>query len=199
MFLFRGSAISNLTRQLIVPDSKKYSSIARTSTKHLLVVLAMFGFGYLMVPMYNIICDVAGLNGKTGRTKLESTEQVQVDNTRQITVEFVGIINGAGWEFKPNQKRMSVHPGKLYNASYYTKNLSKRKAVGQAVPSLAPSAAAKYFSKTECFCFSRQEFEAEGFRDMPLTFIIDPDLPDTIKTVTLSYTYFNTEISAEDS
>lgn len=168
-------------------------AIAKTSFKHLAIVVGMFGFGYLMVPLYNVVCDIAGLNGKTGRTELQAAELVQVNENREITVEFVGVINGGGgWEFSPNQASMKVHPGKLYNASYFAKNLSPKDVVGQAVPSLAPSAAAKYFNKTECFCFTRQEFKAGGGRDMPLTFIIDPKIPITIDTVTLSYTFFNT-------
>ncbi len=169
-------------------------AITKTAAKHLLIVVGMFGFGYLMVPLYDIVCDIAGLNGKTGRTEIQAAEQVQADEDRQVTVEFVGVINGGGgWEFSPNQSSMKVHPGKLYNASYFAKNLSAKIVVGQAVPSLAPSSAAKYFNKTECFCFTRQEFEAGGGRDMPLTFIIDPQIPATIDTVTLSYTFFNTD------
>lgn len=168
-------------------------AISKTAFKHLAIVFGMFGFGYLMVPLYDVVCDIAGLNGKTGRTELQAAELVQVDEQREITVEFVSVINGGGgWEFSPNQASMKVHPGKLYNASYFAKNLSSKDVVGQAVPSLAPSTAAKYFNKTECFCFTRQEFKAGGGRDMPLTFIIDPKIPTTIDTVTLSYTFFNT-------
>jgi cytochrome c oxidase assembly protein subunit 11 len=160
----------------------------------------MFGFGYLMVPLYDIICDVAGLNGKTGRVEIQAAERSLADEEREITVEFVSVINGGGgWEFKPTKSSMVVHPGQMYTATYFAKNLSNKPAVGQAVPSVAPSAAAKYFNKTECFCFSRQAFEAQGFRDMPLTFIIDPKLPHTIKTVTLSYTFFNAESDTNGS
>ncbi|MCB1756854.1 MAG: cytochrome c oxidase assembly protein [Gammaproteobacteria bacterium] len=167
--------------------------MAKTAAKHLLIVVGMFGFGYLMVPMYDIICDVTGINGKTGRIELQAAEREITDEVREVTVEFVGIVNGGGgWEFQPNQKSMKVHPGKMYNTSYFAKNLSKKGVVGQAVPSVAPSAAAKYFNKTECFCFTRQEFEGGGSRDMPLTFIVDPKIPHTIDTVTLSYTFFNT-------
>ncbi|HBR96991.1 MAG TPA: cytochrome c oxidase assembly protein [Gammaproteobacteria bacterium] len=171
--------------------------VTRTVVKHLLVVVGMFGFGYLMVPLYDIICDVAGLNGKTGRAEANVAQAVVADADRQITVEFVGIINGyGGWEFAPNQVSMRVHPGKLYNTSYFARNLSNFAVAGQAVPSVAPSAAAKYFNKTECFCFTRQVFEAGGERDMPLTFIIDPDIPHTIDTVTLSYTFFKLDENA---
>lgn len=181
-------------------SGSEQKSITRTVLRHGFIVVAMFGFGYLMVPLYNVICEVAGLNGKTGRAEASISQKVAADESREITVEFVSVINGGGgWEFSPNQASMKVHPGQMYNASYFARNLSDQAVVGQAVPSVAPSAAAKYFNKTECFCFTRQEFVAGGQRDMPLTFIIDPDLPDTIDTVTLSYTFFNTGEKPADS
>jgi len=162
--------------------------------KMLFLACAMFGFGYLMVPLYDIICDITGLNGKTGRvtvTEAAAAEAQIVAADREVIVEFVASINqGGAWEFRPNEKTMTVTPGKMYQASYYAENLSSSPVVGQATPSVTPFAAAKYFNKTECFCFTRQEFEPNGSRDMPLTFIIDPDLPINVDRVTLSYTFF---------
>ena len=151
----------------------------------------MFGFGYAMVPIYDIICDVTGLNGKTGRVSEAAAAAAEQGDEREIVVEFVASVNGNGsWAFKPNQQRMVVTPGKTYEATYYAENLSGEPAVGQATPSVSPFAAAPYFNKTECFCFTRQEFDGNGSRDMPLTFIIDPDLPINVDRVTLSYTFF---------
>jgi len=165
----------------------------RTLLKHLLIVAGMFGFGYLMVPIYDVLCDITGLNGKTGVISESDSRQLQVDEQREVVVEFVSVINAGGqWEFRPAQARMTVHPGKLYTTSYYAKNLSDSTVVGQAVPSVAPTVASKYFNKTECFCFSRQVFPADGDKDMPLTFVIDPELPRSVETVTLSYTFFDT-------
>ena len=160
--------------------------------KMLVLACAMFGFGYLMVPLYNIICDITGLNGKTGRVSIASVAPADaVVDDREIIVEFVASINqGGSWVFKPMVKTMKVVPGKLYNASYYAENLSNNAVVAQATPSVTPFAAAKYFNKTECFCFTRQAFEPKGSKDMPLTFIIDEDLPVNIDRVTLSYTFF---------
>ena len=160
--------------------------------KMLALACAMFGFGYLMVPLYDIICDITGLNGKTGRVSAASVAPVQaVAADRVVTVEFVASINqGGSWVFKPMVKTMKVVPGKLYHASYYAENLSNESIVAQATPSVTPFAAAKYFNKTECFCFTRQAFEPKGSKDMPLTFIIDEDLPINVDRVTLSYTFF---------
>lgn len=165
------------------------------SFKLLMISAAMFGFGYLMVPLYDIICEVTGLNGKTGRiTIAESEQRLSEQNLqlqRKVTVEFVGIVSaGANWEFRPEVHEMEVVPGLQYDTTYFAKNMSDIDVVGQASPSVSPSAAAKYFNKTECFCFTRQFFEAGSSRDMPVTFVIDPDLPVNVDRVTLSYTFF---------
>lgn len=162
------------------------------SAKLVLFAVGMFGFGYLMVPLYDIICDITGLNGKTGRVAIaDIREQSAEASNREITVEFVGMVNaGASWEFKPEVTSMKVKPGVLYRTSYYAKNLSSKPVVGQASPSVSPFAAAKYFDKTECFCFTRQEFEGNAGRDMPVAFIVDSDVPANVDRITLSYTFF---------
>lgn len=155
--------------------------------------MGMFGFGYLMVPMYNIICDITGLNGKTSSVAVSAPGISSEVSNRMVTVEFVAVVNSAAaWKFKPMQRTMQVVPGQTYNASFEAINLSSADAVGQAVPSVAPSSAAKYFNKIECFCFTRQEFESRATKELPLIFFISEDLPRSIDTVTLSYTYFDT-------
>lgn len=171
----------------------KAQATRRTVVRHLAIVVAMFGFGYLMVPIYDVLCDITGLNGKTGVIDAQASAELKADESREITVEFVSVINASGeWEFRPNQARMTVSPGKLYTTSYYARNLADRVVVGQAVPSVAPLVASKHFNKTECFCFNNQVFEAGADMDMPLTFVIDPALPRSVETVTLSYTFFDT-------
>ncbi len=167
----------------------------KVAGRSLLIVVAMFGFGYVMVPIYDIICDVTGLNGKTGRLSEAEAAARAGDVEREITVEFTASVNRNGdWIFRPNQTEMKVQPGKVYHATYYAENLSGSPMVGQATPSVSPFSAAPYFNKTECFCFTRQEFDMAGTeggaRDMPLTFIIDADVPINVDRVTLSYTFF---------
>ena len=124
--------------------------------------------------------------------------QAQAGSDRVVTVQFDGGVNSKlPWEFNPNQLTMQVRPGQLYETTYYARNTSDRTIVGSAVPSVAPARASAYFSKTECFCFTAQTLLAGESRDMPVRFIIDPNLPEGIKTVTLSYTFFkNTELTA---
>ena len=161
--------------------------------------LAMFAFGYVvMPPLYNILCDITGLNGRTNSSAAARPDGTVVSD-RLVTVEFVSVINSsAAWSFEPAQQTLQVVPGKTYTAHYTAVNLSGRPAVGQAVPSVAPSSAAKYFNKIECFCFTKQEFDVAGEKEMPLIFFVEPDLPRSVDTITLSYTYFDTGEAPDD-
>lgn len=157
----------------------------------LLVVVGMFGFGYALVPLYDVICDITGINGKTGRVSAQTAEQMVVDQSRSITVEFVASINtDLPWDFKPLLTKLEIHPGQTGTVSYVAHNKSDRDIIGQAIPSVAPGVAALYFSKTECFCFTQQLLKAGETKEMPVRFVIDPRLPETVSTVTLSYTFF---------
>ena len=172
-------------------DTNQSKSHLKVAGKMLALAVGMFGFGYAMVPMYNIICDITGLNGKTGRVSIESVAAAEAAEDRTVIVEFVSSINkGGSWIFEPEVKTMTVQPGKLYNTSYYAENLTDDYVVAQATPSVSPFSAAKHFNKTECFCFTRQPFEAKSSKEMPITFIIDEDLPINVDRVTLSYTFF---------
>ncbi len=164
--------------------------------KLLVMALAMFGFGFLLVPVYDVFCEITGLNGKTESSAAVVSEKPDLD--RQVTVEFVGTVNQGGpWEFRPAVNSMRVHPGQLYSTTFYARNRAVSSFTGQAVPSEAPGQAAAYFPKTESFCFTRQEFAAGEEKDMPLRFIVDPDLPAHVDTVSLSYTMFDvTKVAA---
>ncbi len=162
----------------------------RIVTRLLLVVVGMFGFGFAMVPLYNVFCDITGINGKTGgRVAVAATEP---DMDRTITVEFIASVNQSmPWDFRPEVIRMEVHPGKMYRATYYARNRTDKAMVGQAIPSVTPGVAARHFKKTECFCFTEQRFSAGEERDMPVMFMVDRELPEEIEVVTLSYTFFD--------
>ena len=160
-------------------------------TQLLVVTVAMVGFSFLLVPLYDVFCDITGFGGKTAGQAQASTAMVP-DLERTVTVQFVASVANAGeWTFEPVQSSIEVHPGKAYTISYVAESLRAVPTAGQAVPSVSPGPAAKYFQKTECFCFSRQEFAANERKDMPVTFIVDPELPSEISTVTLGYTFFD--------
>ena len=163
----------------------------RTAWRLAIVVLAMFGFGYALVPLYDVLCEITGLGGRTGVVAAESLDGA-VDTSRTVRVQFLGTVNSRlPWEFRPRVASMEVHPGQVYETTYFAKNLSETATVGQARPSVAPSVASLHFNKTECFCFVRQEFAPGEARDMPVRFVLSRDLPAEIATVTLSYTFFN--------
>ncbi|MCB1735585.1 MAG: cytochrome c oxidase assembly protein [Gammaproteobacteria bacterium] len=165
-------------------------STARLVARLGLVVVAMFGFGYVMVPIYDVFCDITGLNGKTSDEV--ATAPVIVDTSRTVTVEFDATLNEyMQWEFAPEVHKVTVHPGELKTVNYRVRNRMDQDVNGQAVPSVAPGQAAEYLKKTECFCFTQQTLKAGEVRDMPVTFFIDPALPDDVHVVSLSYTFFD--------
>ncbi|NHO67953.1 cytochrome c oxidase assembly protein [Aestuariicella hydrocarbonica] len=159
--------------------------------KLLAVVVAMFVFAiYVMPPLYNLFCDITGLNGKTGG-RYQPTEIV-VDTSRQVTVQFLATNNeNMPWRFQPVLQSVKVHPGEEVEIRYYAQNPTSRDMVAQAVPSLVPFKATDYFHKTECFCFNQQPLAAGSSAELPLRFIVDQDIPDQLHTITLSYTLFD--------
>lgn len=176
--------------------------VARTTRRLGLAALAMFGFGYALVPMYNVACEALGLNGRSSALEqavtapTPSTAQ-DVDLSRTVTVEFVGNSGqGLEWDFGPSVARMTVHPGAVMETTYRAHNRADRDIVGQAVPSVAPGSAAKYFHKIECFCFTRQPLAAGEHKDMLVRFRVDPKLDPSVHTLTLSYTFFDTDKAA---
>ena len=159
-----------------------------------MVPVLMFGFGFALVPLYDVFCDITGLNGKTGRIQASEIDADQVDRSRTIEVRFLANTNtGLPWTFEPVVKKMDVHPGQVYEAYYRVRSSSPDKTFGQAVPSVSPGLAARHFNKSECFCFTRQELEARETRDMPLRFVIGPGISKDIDHITLSYTFFSLE------
>jgi cytochrome c oxidase assembly protein subunit 11 len=162
------------------------------AAKLVLLTIAMFGFGFLLVPLYDVFCDLTGIGGKT--SGVTTTVPVEIDTDRTINLEFVTTVNGGSpWQFEPSVSRMKIHPGQLYRTTFFAKNGLDIPSTGQAIPSVAPGLAAKYLQKTECFCFNEQRFDGGEGRDMPVVFFIDPELPDHINTMTLSYTFFSVD------
>ncbi len=156
-----------------------------------LVVVAMFGFGYALVPLYDVLCDITGINGKTGEQISEET-QYQVDTSRDLTIEFVTALNeSTPMIFYSVTKKMKIHPGKYYTVNFVAENKTDKEMVAQAIPSVSPGLAAEYLKKTECFCFSQQTFKPHEKKTMPVRFVIDPKLPERYKTITLAYTFFD--------
>ncbi len=169
----------------------KQRSMRTLLTKLFVFPILMFGFGYLMVPIYDVFCDLTGLNGKTGAISTAEASQMKVNTEREIKVEFTSSINQRGsWEFRPAQPSMTVHPGKPYTTTFVAVNKQDKAVISQSVPSVTPNKAAAHFDKMECFCFTEQEFAALEKREMPVTFVVGTAVPQDVDTITLSYTLF---------
>jgi len=170
-----------------------------------LVALGMFGFGFALVPLYNLICDTFGLNGKfteieqgtvniAQQAKRAEKIEKRKDLSRKVTVEFFSSLNqNLNWEFRSMKNKLEIHPGEVTTIKYYAKNNTGREVVAQAIPSVSPGTANKYFTKMECFCFKQQTFKPGEEKEMPLIFVVDPDLPKNISTISLAYTFFDTQ------
>ncbi len=168
--------------------------------KLLLLAVLMFGFGYALVPLYRALCEVTGINVVTSKNNYgvraygsSKPGNTQVDYSRTITIEFDSNSRGP-FAFKPVKNFLEVHPGEMHEIVYEVVNTLDRPVAAQAIPSYAPKTATEYFTKIECFCFQEQALTPHQIRQMPVVFIVDPNLPKDVKTITLSYTFFETGI-----
>jgi len=164
----------------------------RLVVKLLWLVAGAILFTIALVPLYNVMCEVTGFNGKTRGQSAQVEKPAKVDESRWVTVEFTSsVMPGLSWEFRPKQSSMKVHPGQMQLATYIAKNVTNSEVAGQAIPSVSPGQAAQYFRKIECFCFQRQALKAGETKEMPLTFYVSPDLPENVQTITLSYAFYS--------
>ena len=162
--------------------------------KLVIIAVGMFAFGYALVPMYKAICEFTGINILAlAEQAIPGARAVptntQIDTSRTITVEFDANARGP-WEFRPDQRTVQVHPGEVITVMYEFQNIQNRTMSAQAIPSYAPREAAAHFNKLECFCFQEQTLASNEMKKMPVLFVIDAGLPDDVKTITLSYTFF---------
>ncbi len=167
-------------------DNKIYRSAALLGV----LSLGMFGFAYGLVPLYEVFCEVTGLNGKTAQTATKMVETT-LDSGREVKVQFLGRVgNGMPWEFRPSTHEFDVTVGQANVTEFYARNRSAHTVIGQAVPSVSPGLAAEHLKKVECFCFVQQTLEAGEETYMPVKFYVSEDLPSDVQTITLSYTMF---------
>ncbi len=157
----------------------------------LVSIVSMAAFAFLLVPLYNVFCDITGLNGKLDLTIAAAASTI-IDTTRDVTVEFIVNQNREmPWKFKPKHSSLILHPGQLATTAYFAKNITNKTMYAQAIPSISPSRARKYFKKVECFCFTNQKLGPGETAYLGLRFYLDPALPKDIKRITLAYTIFD--------
>ena len=170
----------------------------------LLLAAGMFGFAFALVPLYEVFCELTGVNGKTAGRATDTVQILLLNEEREekgsesmdraVTIQFFAQVGtGLPWEFRPMERQMRIQPGKSYTTRFYVRNRASQAVTGQAVPSVSPGLAAQHLHKTECFCFTRQRLEAGEAMEMPVTFIVDRELPEEIRTFSLSYTLFRAD------
>jgi cytochrome c oxidase assembly protein subunit 11 len=153
------------------------------------VALAMFGFGYALVPLYYRVCEALGINA-LGEVAVAQPRNSQVDFARKVTIEFDANAHGLAFTFRPLVNHIDVHPGELATVEYEVRNDQPVTVTAQAVPSYGPAIAGEYFKKVECFCFTQQTLGPGESRRMPVVFVIDPKLPKDVNSIAISYTFF---------
>ncbi len=158
--------------------------------KLLWLVVGSLLFAFALVPLYDVLCSLTGLNGKT-QNSAALAAKAKVDNTRWVTVQFTSsVMPGLGWNFYPKQASIRMHPGQIETVLFVAKNITNEVVVGQAVPSITPGIAAANLKKIECFCFVRQSLKPGEEKEMPLRFFVSPELPRDVSDMTLSYSFF---------
>lgn len=162
----------------------------RLGLKLVWIVVGSLLFAFALVPIYNVLCTITGLNGKTNTTAALASKAV-VDKSRWVTVQFTSsVMPGLGWNFYPKQTSIKLHPGQIETVVFVAKNITNQEVVGQAIPSITPGIGAANLKKIECFCFVRQSLKAGEQREMPLRFYVSPELPADVSEMTLSYSFF---------
>jgi cytochrome c oxidase assembly protein subunit 11 len=163
----------------------------KLTLKLLAFALGSFAFGFALVPLYDVLCDITGFGDQ--RALAEQRLSVEKpDDSRTITVDFLAELPSVGsWEFRPVVASMQVHPGRLYRTEFFAHNLTGHDTVAQAVPNIAPGKAAGFFRKTECFCFTPQKFAVNEARPMAVRFVVDPAIPRSVDRIVLSYTFYD--------
>jgi cytochrome c oxidase assembly protein subunit 11 len=176
---------------------KKNRNLVR---KLVLVAVLMFGFGYALVPLYDVLCEWKWIE----RDRPDDIKQVPeiaytVNRDREVNVEFLTVLNeSTDMTFRAETKQIKVHPGQYYTVNFYAENKTDKPMLARAIASFTPAVISRYFEKIECFCFSEQTFKPREAKTLPMRFVINPEIPEEYKTITLSYTFFdNTEKSVK--
>lgn len=181
----------NTEKNNLSPAEHRNLANKKLGFKMVWIVVGSLFFAFALVPLYDVLCTMTGLNGKTKSTATE-LKNTKIDKTRWVTVQFTSsVMPGLGWNFYPKQSSVKVHPGQVQTVLFEAKNTTSQTVAGQAIPSVTPGLAAAHLKKIECFCFQRQELKAGESKIMPLRFFVSPELPNDVKEMTLSYAFFS--------
>ena len=182
-----------VNQEKLSPEQLRGLANKKLGFKMLWIVCGSLLFAFALVPLYDVLCTISGLNGKTVTTASQLGD-AKVDETRWVTVQFTSnVMPGLGWNFYPKQSSIKVHPGQVETVLFEAKNITSQTVAGQAIPSVSPGQGAAHLKKLECFCFQRQELKAGETKLMPLRFFVSNDLPPDVKEMTLSYSFFKSK------
>jgi len=176
-------------------DSREQNQagVRQTVIRTLAVLVGMFAFAFALVPLYDVFCQITGINGKVDATA-QSIVHEEVDESRYINVQFITRGSpGLPWQMSVEMHQMSVHPGQTAEVDFTFTNNSQNESWGQAVPSVSPSNATRHLRKVSCFCFEEQQLQGNERLTIPLVFQLARDLPADINTITLVYTLYPIE------
>lgn len=181
---------AELSQSKLQAQAKRDLANSKLAKKMILVVLGALLFAFALVPLYDVLCSITGLNGKTDNNAATLNKAV-VDKSRMVTVQFTSaVMPGLGWNFYPKQTSITLHPGQIETVQFEAKNITSHVVSGQAIPSVTPGIASVYLKKIECFCFVNQSLKPGETKVMPLRFFVDPAIPKDVSEMTLSYAFF---------
>ncbi len=172
----------------------------RVAFKLVALVTVMLSLSFAAVPLYDWFCRVTGYGG----TPLEADAGSDIILDKTIKVRFdANIERDMPWEFKPAEREVEIKIGETGLAFYEAYNPTDRPVAGSASFNVTPYSAGEYFIKIDCFCFEEQVLEPGQRVDMPVTFYVDPEIVDGgeasyVKTITLSYTFYEIDLPATD-
>lgn len=179
---------ANDVRQKTKAERDKANS--KLAKKMIWVAAGSLLFAFALVPLYDVLCDITGLNGKTDNNAA-TLSKAKVDESRSVTVQFTSaVMPGLAWNFHPKQASITLHPGQIETVLFEAKNITNHVVTGQAIPSVTPGVASVYLKKIECFCFVNQSLKPGETKVMPLRFFVDPAIPKDVSEMTLSYSFF---------
>lgn len=155
------------------------------------LVLMMFLFAVALIPLYDILCEITGINGKTKQDS--AVLNYTIDTQREITVEFITSLGaGTNLAFKADKYELKVHPSEVISMGFTASNKIDQRMTAKAVPSVTPGPSVSYVKNTECFCFDTQVFEAGETKHLKVQIVINPALPERYKRLTFGLTFFDT-------
>lgn len=173
------------------PDPRHRARMRLAVAGCLAMLLVMTGLAASAVPLYHAFCAATGLNG----ARRGEGGPLGPPLARTVSVHFDTNVKNLPWTFTPEQDSQTIHVGAPAQAFFKVTNHGSRAITGRAAYNIAPAAAAEYFIKTQCFCFSDQTIPPGKTMEFPVLYYVESKYasdPSTagIDEIVLSYTFY---------